>query len=115
MPEKATRKTLNGVGGEGWVRGPAWLSGWFPTEHRFSIQVPSNGNRNGFHIIQYIFVAESQNVPSGLFESLLPGLIIRVGVVVISTVNFHDQLFFHTCEIRDEWLNRELPTELEAA
>jgi hypothetical protein len=76
--------------------------------------VPSNGNRDGFHVIQYVFVAEPQNLPIGPFDSLLPGLVIRVGVVVISTVNFHDQSFFHTCEIRNEWLNRELPTELEA-
>jgi hypothetical protein len=97
------------------VRGPALLSARLPAEYWFSIQVPCNRYRHGFHIIEYIFVAESHDFPTGLFESLLPRLIIRAGVVMISTIDFHDQSCFDTSEVSNEWLDWELSPELEAA
>jgi len=82
---------------------------WVFTKHS------CNANCHVIYILKNVFIGKSNNTPASRFQCLLPGDVVSVYVIVISTIDFDDIFFFHANEVGDEWWDRMLPPEFYSA
>ena len=75
-----------------------------------------SGDRDGnrLDVLQYIFIAKTNQLPACCLDPLLSRLIAIVSMVVIAAVDFHDQTTFHAGEVDDKRLNRKLTSKLQS-
>ncbi len=69
--------------------------------------------KHTFEVLQYIMVPETKNKVPHRFESLGSSIIASI-LVVLSSIDFNDEVSFLTAKIDDEVGYRHLPPELQS-
>lgn len=80
---------------------------------RILLQCAPDGVHNGFSLAQNLVVPEPKYTKAGLLKALI-AYPVGLAVLVLGTVNLHDQVSLQANEVEYEVQKWMLPTELEA-
>ena len=70
---------------------------------------------DSFGILLHIFIAEAKNIPAHSAKSSLTSNVLFPNLIVVTTVNFDDQLFRFTREVDNIAADRMLASKFQAA